>query len=59
MGRCWLKVMGACGVAFLALVAGADNIEKYLYLSGTASIIAGTVVVGAWAYEMYCVGDER
>jgi hypothetical protein len=51
--------MGACGVAFLALVAGADNIEKYLYLSGTASIIAGTVVVGAWAYEMYCVGDER
>jgi hypothetical protein len=47
--------MGACGVAFLALAAGADNLQKYLYIPGGIWIIFGTIIVGAWAYEMYCV----
>lgn len=56
MRGCWFKVAGAGGVAFLALASGAANLEKYLYIPGAFWILGGTFVVGAWAYEAYCVG---
>jgi hypothetical protein len=59
MRACWLKVLGACGVAFLALSAGSANLEKYLYLPGAVWIIGGTFIVGAWAYETYCIGHTK
>jgi hypothetical protein len=57
MRGCWLKVMGCCGIAFLALAAGADNLVKYLYMLGAVWIVGGTLIVGSWAYETYCVED--
>ena len=62
MRPCWLKVVGAAGVAFLALAAGAKNLETYLYLPGAAWIVGGTLIVVFWAYRAYCMdmsGDEE
>jgi hypothetical protein len=54
----WLKVLGCGGVAFLALSSGAKNLETYLYIPGVYWIVDGTFIVGCWAYEMYCVGNN-
>jgi hypothetical protein len=54
MRRCWLKVLGCGGVAFLALASGAKNLATYLFGLGAFWIIGGTFVVCCWAYEMYC-----
>ena len=51
-------MLGCGGVAFLALSAGAKNLETYLYLPGTAWIVGGTFIVCCWAYEMYCTGSN-
>jgi hypothetical protein len=51
--RCWLKVLGCCAFAFLALASGAANLEKYLYIPAAIWIFGGTLIVGAWAYETY------
>ena len=62
MPSCWLRVLGAAGVAFLALGSGAKNLETYLYLPGAAWIVGGTLIVGFWAHRMYCAdigGDEE
>lgn len=62
MRECWLKVLGCAGVAFLALAAGAKNLETYLYLPGAVWIVGGTIIVSYWAYRMYCMngsGDEQ
>ena len=55
---CWLKVFGCCGVAFLALAAGAANLENYLCIPAAIWIFGGTLIVGAWAYETYIKRDR-
>jgi len=52
--KCWYKVAGCGGVAFLALASGAENLEKFLALPGGVWIIGGTFLAGCWAYEAYC-----
>jgi len=60
--ECLVKVLGCGGVAFLALVAGAENLETYLFATGTVWIICGTLVAMVWGYEALCKlgedGDE-
>ncbi len=39
----------------MALAASAENLEKYLFATGTSWILGGTIVASAWAYEALCV----
>jgi hypothetical protein len=55
--KCFAKVVGYAGAALVALAACAENLEKYLFGTGTVWIVAGTFVAAAWALETYC--DEE
>jgi hypothetical protein len=54
---CVLKVIGAGGVAAIALAAAADNLVNYLFGPGYLWIVGGTFIAAAWAYESYCIED--
>jgi hypothetical protein len=54
---CWLKVVGAAGIAFLALAGASDNLVKYLFGPGWMWIIGGSVLAAWWAYQSYCIED--
>ncbi len=46
------------GAAFLALVAGAENLEKFFFGPGWLWIVGGTILAAVWAYQSYCDGDQ-
>ncbi|MBZ8119176.1 hypothetical protein KUD11_11010 [Roseovarius sp. LXJ103] len=52
--ECLAKVLGCGAIAFMSLVACAENIEKYLFATGTVWIIAGTIAAMCWAFEALC-----
>lgn len=55
--RHWLLVLGHMAGAFIALLAVADQIDKYLHVDPLACIIVGTIVAGFWA-DLYYGQDE-
>jgi hypothetical protein len=56
--KCLSKVLGAAGAAFMAMLAGAENIENYLVGTALAWMLGGSFLAACWAYEVYCRNDE-
>ena len=52
--RCWTRVLGAAGAAFMALLASAENIDNYLFGTALAWMLGGSFLAACWAYEVYC-----
>ena len=56
--KCLVKVVGYAGAALVAIAACAENLEKYLFATGTFWILAGTFIAACWARETYCPGEQ-
>jgi len=55
--QCWLAITGTGGAAFFAILATADQIEKFLIGKPIVWIIGGTFIAGCWAALRFCRGD--
>jgi hypothetical protein len=56
--KCFVTVIGYAGAALVAIAACAENLEKYLFGTGTIWILAGTFIAACWAWETYCPGEN-
>lgn len=52
--KCASKVIGCGGVAFMTLLASAENIETYLFGTAPVWMIGGTFLAMCWAWEHFC-----
>jgi hypothetical protein len=56
--KCLVTVVGYAGAALVAVAACAENLEKYLVLTGTFWILAGVFIAAVWAWETHCPGEN-
>jgi hypothetical protein len=56
--KCIATVIGYAGAALVAIAACSENLEKYLFATGTFWILAGTFIAACWAWEMHCHGEN-